>query len=153
MTIAMTIGASVFDFLQELTATAVPLHEGRADRRHPARGADRGAAPPDTRRGLRTVQSSIHGQGVGPSNYPRPRVAGTLSFRVTDDGVGIPEEDMSWLFEPFFRVGRSRSKKTGGYGLGLSIVKPIVETHGGSVTAENNPPRGASFVVTLPKPA
>jgi signal transduction histidine kinase len=73
--------------------------------------------------------------------------------RVTDDGAGIPSDDMLNLFEPFFRVDRSRSKKTGGYGLGLSIVKRIVEAHGGAIAVENNPTRGASFVVTLPMPA
>jgi two-component system, OmpR family, phosphate regulon sensor histidine kinase PhoR len=72
-------------------------------------------------------------------------------IRVTDDGPGIPERDMANLFEPFFRVDRSRSKKTGGYGLGLSISKRIVEAHGGTIAVENNLNRGASFVVTLPK--
>jgi signal transduction histidine kinase len=71
--------------------------------------------------------------------------------RVSDDGPGIPDCDMPSIFEPFFRVDRSRSKKTGGYGLGLSISKRIVEAHGGTITAQNNPKRGASFVVTLPK--
>ncbi|MEW5983971.1 MAG: HAMP domain-containing sensor histidine kinase [Acidobacteriota bacterium] len=71
-------------------------------------------------------------------------------IRVTDDGPGIPEHEMPNLFEPFFRVDRSRSKKTGGYGLGLSISKRIVEAHGGTIALENNPSRGASFVVTLP---
>jgi signal transduction histidine kinase len=71
--------------------------------------------------------------------------------RVRDDGPGIPDRDMSNLFEPFYRVDRSRSKKTGGYGLGLSISKRIVEAHGGTIAAENNPTRGALFVVTLPK--
>jgi signal transduction histidine kinase len=74
-------------------------------------------------------------------------------IRVTDDGSGIPDRDMPNLFEPFFRVDRSRSKKTGGYGLGLSISKRILEAHGGTIVAENNARRGASFVVTLPKPA
>jgi len=72
-------------------------------------------------------------------------------IRVTDDGPGIPEHDMPNLFEPFFRLDRSRSKKTGGYGLGLSIAKRIVEAHGGSIAVENNPTRGASFVMSLPK--
>jgi signal transduction histidine kinase len=76
-----------------------------------------------------------------------------VTIRVTDDGPGIPERDMPSLFDPFFRVDRSRSKKTGGYGLGLSISKRIVEAHGGTIVAENNASRGASFVVTLPKPA
>lgn len=76
----------------------------------------------------------------------------SVVIRVTDDGPGIPERDRRSLFEPFFRVDRSRSKKTGGYGLGLSISKRIVEAHGGTIAAENNANRGASFVVTLPKP-
>jgi signal transduction histidine kinase len=73
-------------------------------------------------------------------------------IRVTDDGPGIPDRDMANLFEPFYRIDRSRSKKTGGYGLGLSIARRIVEAHGGTIAAENNVRRGASFVVTLPKP-
>jgi len=83
------------------------------------------------------VSATQHGQSV--------------VIRVTDDGPGIPERDRRSLFEPFFRVDRSRSKKTGGYGLGLSISKRIVEAHGGTIAAENNANRGASFVVTLPK--
>ena len=78
---------------------------------------------------------------------------GRVVIRVTDDGPGIPAGDRASLFEPFFRVDRSRSKKTGGYGLGLSIAKRIVEAHGGTIAVENNPQRGSSFVVTLPKPA
>jgi signal transduction histidine kinase len=69
---------------------------------------------------------------------------------VTDDGPGIPEREMPRLFEPFFRVDPSRSKKTGGYGLGLSIAKRIVEAHGGTITVQNKPKRGVSFTVTLP---
>jgi signal transduction histidine kinase len=74
-------------------------------------------------------------------------------IRVTDDGPGISEADKASVFEPFFRVDRSRSKKTGGYGLGLSIAKRIVEAHGGTIAVESNAPRGASFVVTLPNAA
>jgi signal transduction histidine kinase len=75
-----------------------------------------------------------------------------IVIRVTDDGPGIPDRDMANLFEPFYRIDRSRSKKTGGYGLGLSIARRIVEAHGGTIAAENNVRRGASFVVTLPRP-
>jgi len=72
-------------------------------------------------------------------------------IRVVDDGPGIPEEDLANIFEPFYRVDRSRSRKTGGYGLGLSISKRIVEAHGGTIAAANNPTRGATFVIMLPK--
>ena len=75
---------------------------------------------------------------------------GGVTLRVSDDGLGIPDADLSNLFEPFFRVDRSRSKKTGGYGLGLSICKRIMEAHGGSIIAHNNTGRGASFILTLP---
>lgn len=74
-----------------------------------------------------------------------------VSIRITDDGPGIPAADVDQLFEPFFRADRSRSRKTGGYGLGLSICKRIVEGHGGTITAENNVGRGSTFVVTLLK--
>lgn len=70
--------------------------------------------------------------------------------KVEDDGPGIPEEDITSLFEPFFRVDRSRSRKTGGYGLGLSLCKRIMEAHKGSIAVENRPTRGAAFVLRFP---
>jgi signal transduction histidine kinase len=76
--------------------------------------------------------------------------AGTVLITVADDGPGIPEEDLPSLFEPFFRVDRSRSKKSGGYGLGLSICKRIVEAHGGTIEVANRGGRGAGFSVKLP---
>lgn len=76
---------------------------------------------------------------------------GRVAIEVIDDGPGIPAEDLPRLFEPFFRVDRSRSKRTGGYGLGLSLCRRIVEAHGGEVAARNNVgARGATFTITLP---
>jgi signal transduction histidine kinase len=74
----------------------------------------------------------------------------SVLIRVQDDGQGIPEAHMTNIFEPFFRIDPSRSRKTGGYGLGLSICKRIVEAHGGAIHIENNPGRGASFILTIP---
>jgi signal transduction histidine kinase len=76
--------------------------------------------------------------------------ADAITVRVSDDGPGIPEADIPNLFEPFYRVDRSRSRKTGGYGLGLSIAKRIMEAHGGSIAIKNNIARGASFVLIFP---
>jgi signal transduction histidine kinase len=73
----------------------------------------------------------------------------TVTVVVADDGPGLPAEDLHNLFEPFFRVDRSRSKKSGGYGLGLSICKRIVEAHGGRIAAANRSGRGAEFTITL----
>jgi signal transduction histidine kinase len=70
-------------------------------------------------------------------------------LRVRDDGPGIPPADRGSLFEPFFRVDRSRSRKTGGYGLGLSICKRIAEAHGGGIELEDATERGVTFVVRL----
>ncbi len=74
-----------------------------------------------------------------------------IVVRVSDDGPGIPDSDLDNIFEPFFRVDRSRSKSTGGYGLGLSICKRIMEAHGGSIAVERNAGRGATFLLILPK--
>jgi anti-sigma regulatory factor (Ser/Thr protein kinase) len=76
-----------------------------------------------------------------------------IAVRVSDDGPGISETDGENIFEPFFRVDRSRSKNTGGYGLGLSICKRIMEAHGDGIAVERNPGRGTSFLLTLPKRA
>lgn len=88
-----------------------------------------------------------------PTEIDVAEEASAILVRVRDDGPGIPESDMANVFEPFYRLDRSRSRKTGGYGLGLSICKRIMEAHGGSIVVINNPGRGASFVLTFPKPA
>lgn len=81
-------------------------------------------------------------------------IAGShVVVRVVDDGPGIPEADIGRIFEPFFRVDRSRSRRTGGYGLGLSICRRIAAAHGGTISVVNEPGRGACFTVTLPSPA
>jgi signal transduction histidine kinase len=74
-----------------------------------------------------------------------------VTLVVADDGPGLPADDLHNLFEPFFRVDRSRSKKSGGYGLGLSICKRIVEAHGGRIAAANRSGRGAELTIALPR--
>jgi signal transduction histidine kinase len=78
------------------------------------------------------------------------RTAAGVVVRVTDDGVGIPESAVERVFEPFYRVDPSRSKGTGGYGLGLSICKRVMEAHGGAIAVERGAGRGTSFVLTFP---
>jgi two-component system phosphate regulon sensor histidine kinase PhoR len=77
------------------------------------------------------------------------REGDTFSIRVADSGPGIPADDLTRVFERFYRVDKSRSRP-GGTGLGLAIVKHLVELHGGTVTAANRPDGGAVFTVTLP---
>jgi signal transduction histidine kinase len=109
---------------------------------------------------LRTVLRNLLENAVkyslpdsGPVEVAIEQTEDTVILRILDDGPGIPAADLPSLFEPFFRVDRSRSRKSGGYGLGLSICKRIVEAHGGGIEVENNSERrGASFTLTLRKP-
>ena len=79
-------------------------------------------------------------------------VVGTSSARVTvaDTGEGIPPEDLPQVFERFYRVDPSRTRATGGVGLGLTIAKQIVEAHGGTIRAESKPGKGSRFIFDLP---
>ena len=77
------------------------------------------------------------------------RVEGRVAISVSDEGPGIPDEDLSRVFERFYRVDKSRARDPGGTGLGLAIVKHLVELHGGTVQAENGPERGARFTITI----
>ena len=87
---------------------------------------------------------------VDPHRRRRGRSAAS-TIAVSDEGPGIPDEDLSRVFERFYRVDKSRARDPGGTGLGLAIVKHLVELHGGRVRAENRPEGGARFTVTLPR--
>jgi signal transduction histidine kinase/ActR/RegA family two-component response regulator len=79
------------------------------------------------------------------------RVNATAEITVTDNGVGIPPEFLPWVFEPFRQADASNTRRYGGLGLGLSIVKHLVEAHGGSISvASEGVGRGTTFTVRLP---
>jgi signal transduction histidine kinase len=75
---------------------------------------------------------------------------GEIAIAVSDAGPGIPEEDLSRVFERFYRVDKSRARDPGGTGLGLAIVRHLVQLHAGNVYAENRAEGGARFTITLP---
>lgn len=75
---------------------------------------------------------------------------GTL-IHIDDDGVGIPKKDRPLIFEPFSRLDESRSRLSGGHGLGLAIAKKIIDTHNGCITIDDSPIGGARFSISLPK--
>ena len=72
-------------------------------------------------------------------------------LEVTDTGIGISAEDMPHVFTRFWRGEKSRSRATGGAGIGLSIVKELVRAHGGHVSVESDPSGGSVFRVVIPQ--
>ena len=78
------------------------------------------------------------------------RVHGHVLLRVDDTGIGIPEEDLPRITEPFFRGDRARGAHAGGAGLGLTIVKNIMDAHGGSLRAARRPSGGTSITLRFP---
>jgi len=74
-----------------------------------------------------------------------------IYYIIEDEGQGIKEEDLAHLFERFYRGDKSRDRKTGGIGIGLSIVKALVDAHGGDVSIESEREKGTKVTIFLPK--
>ena len=81
----------------------------------------------------------------------RPLAEGRVEIAVSDTGVGIPPEDLSRVFERFYRVDKARSRQVGGTGLGLSIVKHAIEQMNGAIAVESRLGSGTRFAITLPQ--
>ena len=84
--------------------------------------------------------------GVGVSHGD-----GIVEIAVTDQGIGIPDDELDRVFERFFRIDPARSRHTGGSGLGLSIVKHVVQNHGGDIRVWSQPGNGSTFTIRLPE--
>lgn len=74
-----------------------------------------------------------------------------VRLSVRDFGIGIPKDEQALIFEAFYRVDKSRTRSTGGFGLGLNLCKKIVEAHGGEIKVESEPGVGSTFTVWLPQ--
>ena len=77
----------------------------------------------------------------------------SVAISISDHGVGMSAEDREHIFEPYFRAARGDSNRFGGVGLGLSIVRHLVERSGGAISVESAPGEGSTFTITLPKVA
>ena len=107
---------------------------------------------------IKTVFNNIIANGIKFSDAdsdpvrisakPQPR---QTVVQITDYGIGIPEEELSFVFEPFYRVDKSRSKDTGGYGLGLSLCKTIMEAHNGKIEITSKPGEGTTVSLYFPE--
>ena len=73
-----------------------------------------------------------------------------IKIIVKDNGIGIPEESLDYIFERFYRVDKSRCRNTGGTGVGLTICKSIVDLHKGKIEVKSKLNEGSEFIITLP---
>ncbi len=112
--------------------------------------------PVDTTR-IRTVLKNILENALKysvdssqPVSLSVSKTANVVVMEISDSGEGIPEKDLPYVFEPFYRVDKSRSKETGGYGLGLSMCKQIIEAHQGKIKLTSTLGQGTTVTIKLP---
>jgi signal transduction histidine kinase len=91
-----------------------------------------------------------HTPAGGQVTLSAAAATGGVVVRVRDSGRGIPADDLARIFERFYQVDKSRRRAQGGAGLGLAIVRELVQAHGGTVSAESAEGLGTTFLVTLP---
>lgn len=89
-------------------------------------------------------------QQMGIINISATKIFDKVKIVIEDNGIGIPQEEIPKIFDRFYRVDKVRSRSAGGSGLGLSIVKWIVEAHGGSISIESDVGKGTKVIVLLP---
>ena len=105
--------------------------------------------PVALRRAFRNLLKNAGAHGI----CARAQIAadgGRPCIVIEDDGPGIPDADMERVFEPFVRLDETRSRDTGGAGLGLAIARTIIRGHGGNIRLENRAEGGLRVTVSLP---
>ena len=91
-----------------------------------------------------------NGEGSRAVRLITNATANEVTFEIEDFGAGIPEDHLPHITEPFYRADASRQRKTGGFGLGLYLVKLIVEAHDGTLKIESRVDQGTKVKVSLP---
>jgi signal transduction histidine kinase len=107
---------------------------------------------------IKTVFKNILANAIKFSNAESDPVRITVNqqthytvVQIIDNGIGIPPEELAFIFEPFYRVDKSRSKDTGGYGLGLSLCKTIMDAHDGKIEVASEPGKGTTVSLFFPR--
>jgi signal transduction histidine kinase len=107
---------------------------------------------------IKTVLKNIISNAIKFSNAASDPVRITVNqqshytvVQIADSGIGIPSEELSFIFEPFYRVDKSRSKETGGYGLGLSLCKTIMDAHDGKIEVTSKADEGTTVSLFFPE--
>lgn len=90
--------------------------------------------------------SSEHGQ----VNIELQERRGLAIVKISDNGIGIPDDELNAIFEPFYKVDKSRDRGTNGSGLGLSITKRIIDIHSGTIEVRSKNRKGTEIIVKLP---
>ncbi|MEQ1856785.1 MAG: HAMP domain-containing sensor histidine kinase [Longimicrobiales bacterium] len=142
------VGALVRECVASLTETGPGVE---------LKGADRPILADVDRERLRILVNNVLSNAIkysDPKGLPVRVVLdsadGAILISFHDHGIGIAGDDLAYVFEPFYRADRSRSRDTGGYGIGLSLAKRIVEAHGGSIELSSRLGEGTSVLVSIP---
>ena len=122
---------------------------GRPVRMRPAASITYPCQPAALKRAVRNLLDNAvkYGKSGSAGIQPSPH---SVEIDVDDDGPGIPEAELTRVLEPFYRLEESRSRETGGVGLGLAITQSIVQAHGGKLTLSNRPNGGLRASILLP---
>jgi len=154
--LALARGASASERREEVDVADL-LAQAIADRRDAPLRLNNTASPPVVVHGdalaLRRLFANLLDNALrygSSAEVTVERSGSEVIVIVDDDGPGIPALERSAVFEPFYRVEPSRSRETGGAGLGLAIARAIVEAHGGRISADASPKGGARIRVALP---
>jgi two-component system phosphate regulon sensor histidine kinase PhoR len=145
--------------LSDLLARVAELHRESANRAGKTLKvlAGEGTVRVDTRKLLLAVSNLVdnaikYGREGGRVSISGKVEGGACTLEVSDDGPGIPADELPRIFERFYRVDKGRSRELGGTGLGLSIARHVVESHGGTIRAESRLGIGTRFIIRVPEP-
>jgi signal transduction histidine kinase len=122
---------------------------GLAVRMQPAEPITYACQPAALKRAVRNLLDNAVKYGKAGTVAIR-KLSQAIEINIDDDGPGIPQQELTRVLEPFYRLEESRSRETGGVGLGLAIAQSIAQSHGGTLALSNRPTGGLRATIALP---